>query len=188
MCASHRYIRDEPLWYFGHGESYATFSYSTFKVHSLKSGVCDTVDVSVTVTRIAKPQGKADHLPADEIVQLYVATEPTDPSGVAPLARLRLCDFTRLHDLTVGESREVRFKVTPSDVAVVNPVGRVGWELRAGAVRFWIGGRQPTIDEVATGPRSGQVNGLQTATVSIDGSTTPLANCTSASNASTRAV
>lgn len=98
-----RYLHDEPLWYFGHGESYGAFTYTEFKVSPVKAGVCGIVHVSVTVTRAARPEGKSDHLPADEIVELYVATEPADSVGVAPLPRLRLAGFARLHGFAVGE-------------------------------------------------------------------------------------
>eukprot|EP00035_Acanthoeca_spectabilis_P013209 m.241957 g.241957 ORF g.241957 m.241957 type:complete len:820 (-) comp15831_c0_seq10:3608-6067(-) len=183
-----RYLQQEPLWYFGAGESYASFDYGNL-VSDSPINTCGSINLSVIVTRLAVSPA-IDALSADEVVEVYVATELTDahesggggdttlPSGMLPLPRLRLADFAKVRDLKVGEGRTVQFVLTPEVMAVVNPVDRAGWEVRSGKLRVWVGGRQPTIAEVQSGPRSGAVGGLLTETISLVGATRPLASCT----------
>ncbi len=88
---TYRYFRGEPLWAFGHGLSYTTFSRSKVKVKKQKDGC----EVTLTVTNTGKRDGT-------DVVQVYLRN-PADSNG--PLKTLRA--FQRV-DLKAGESKTVR--------------------------------------------------------------------------------
>lgn len=85
-------VRNDPLYPFGFGLSYTTFSYSDIRLNGRKA--------SVTVTNT----GNYD---ADEIVQLYIHDVVASISR--PVKELK--GFQRIH-LKKGESREVSFQIT----------------------------------------------------------------------------
>ena len=85
-------VRNDPLYPFGYGLSYTTFSYSDIRLNGRKA--------SVTVTNT----GDYD---ADEIVQLYIHDVVASISR--PVKELK--GFQRIH-LKKGESREVSFDIT----------------------------------------------------------------------------
>ena len=94
----------EPLFAFGHGESYTTFAYSDLQVgtseavlDALSSG--QTVDVQVTVTNTGDRAGQ-------DVVQLYLRDEV---ASVTPAAR-RLKRFTKIA-LAPGASETITFKL-----------------------------------------------------------------------------
>ena len=91
---------NSPLYPFGYGLSYTTFSYSDFALsaHDMKSG--DTVTASVRVTNTGSRE-------ADEIVQLYI--RDIEASTSRPLKELK--GFRRIH-LKPGENATVEFPVT----------------------------------------------------------------------------
>ena len=82
---TYRYFAGTPLYAFGHGFGYTTFSYHTLDYHP------DTRTAHVRITNIGSRDG-------DEVVQLYVR----DPRPGRP--RLQLCGFARA-TLTSGETR-----------------------------------------------------------------------------------
>jgi beta-glucosidase len=86
-----------PLYPFGHGLSYTTFSYSDLHIHSEKASSGETIDVSLTVTNTGSLAG-------DEVVQLYVYDEYA--SIPRPVKELK--GFTRL-TLIPGESSRLTF-------------------------------------------------------------------------------
>jgi beta-glucosidase len=96
---TYRYFRKEPLYPFGHGLSYARFTYSGLKV---SAGTGGAVEVGVDV----KNSGPRD---GDEVVQLYVR----DVEAKAPAAHRELRGFERVH-LKAGETRHVTFTLVPS--------------------------------------------------------------------------
>lgn len=70
---TYRYFKGEPLYPFGHGLSYTTFSYGKPKFSSQKVKAGQPVKVTVPVTNTGKMDG-------DEVVMLYVSN-PADKSG-----------------------------------------------------------------------------------------------------------
>jgi beta-glucosidase len=94
-----------PLYPFGHGLSYATFTVSAPKLDrtTLRSG--DSLGVEVTVRNTGRVAG-------DEVVQLYVRDDVS--SATRPLKELR--GFERV-PLGPGESKTVRFVLTNQDLA-----------------------------------------------------------------------
>lgn len=85
-------VRNDPLYPFGYGLSYTTFSYSDVRLNGRTA--------SVTVTNT----GDYD---ADEVVQLYIHDLVASISR--PVRELK--GFQRIH-LKKGESREVTFEIT----------------------------------------------------------------------------
>ena len=99
---TYRYFGGEPLFPFGHGLSYTTFDYSGLRLDRARAGADDTLTATVTVRNTGQRAG-------DEVVQLYL--RPLSPARERPLRELR--GFQRVH-LAPGESRELRFAVTPA--------------------------------------------------------------------------
>lgn len=97
-----------PLYPFGYGLSYTTFSYSNLKTSSGKIKNGENVMVTVDVTNTGKYTG-------DEIVQLYIHDEIS--SLVRPLKELK--DFARI-SLEPGKKKTVRFTISPAKLQFYN--------------------------------------------------------------------
>jgi len=134
-----------PLYPFGHGLSYTTFAYSEPRVRDTALVVGDTLRVAVDVTNTGDRAGT-------EVTQLYLR----DPVArvTRPVQELRA---TRRVRLEPGDTRTVRFVLTPEDLAYYGP----GMERIVEPGRF----------EVQVGTSSADV---QTTTVRVTGTTTPL--------------
>ena len=107
---TYRYFQGIPLYPFGYGLSYTTFSYSGFTgpTNAVPAGSPATFEVTVTNTGLR---------PGDEVAQLYL--EFPDLPG-APLRALRA--FQRVH-LEAGAAQKVRFELTPRDMSMVTDAG-----------------------------------------------------------------
>ncbi|HEU4720570.1 MAG TPA: beta-glucosidase BglX [Gemmatimonadaceae bacterium] len=115
-----------PLFAFGHGLSYTTFTYSDLKpaTGSIRAG--DRVNVAVTVRNTGSRDGT-------EVVQLYLRQE--SPSVTRPVRELR--GFQRV-TLKAGESRTVTFTLQPDAFALFDAeMRRV---IEPGTYRLWAGG------------------------------------------------
>lgn len=97
-----------PLYAFGHGLSYTTFSYSNLKLSSKKIKTNSSTEVSVEVTNTGRVGG-------DEIVQLYIRDKVS--SVTRPVQELK--DFARI-TLNPGENKTVKFMVTPDKLSFWN--------------------------------------------------------------------
>jgi beta-glucosidase len=97
-----------PLYPFGHGLSYTTFTYSDPTVGAASIRAADSVSVSVTVTNSGSRAG-------EEVVQLYVRDDVA--SVTRPVKELR--GFRKI-SLTPGASQTVRFVLRPDDLALYN--------------------------------------------------------------------
>lgn len=95
------FANKEPLFPFGYGLSYTTFSYSTPTISPARITTSGKATVSVTVTNTGKRAG-------DEIVQLYVRDVVS--SVTRPIKELK--DFRRI-SLNPGESKTIEFVITP---------------------------------------------------------------------------
>ncbi|CDD83253.1 putative uncharacterized protein [Bacteroides sp. CAG:462] len=91
---TYRYFTGRPLFAFGHGLSYTTFSYGEAKADKQELAYGDTLRVTIPVTNTGKRDG-------DEVVQVYLR-RPGDSEG--PLKALR--GFRRVN-IARGETREV---------------------------------------------------------------------------------
>ena len=97
---------NSPLYPFGYGLSYTTFSYGKPTLDKATVVRDGTAKVSVAVTNSGPRAG-------DEVVQMYV--HPQVSSVVQPV--LRLAGFERVH-LKPGETRTVSFPIGPEQLAI----------------------------------------------------------------------
>jgi beta-glucosidase len=112
----------EPLFPFGFGLSYTTFSYS--QLNAVASGR----DLMVTFN--VRNTGKAA---GAEVGQVYVSLPAN--SGEPPK---RLVAWEKIQ-LTAGESKTVNLKIDPLYLSIFN-AGRDAWELPAGEYKVLVGG------------------------------------------------
>jgi beta-glucosidase len=125
---TYRYFTGKPLYPFGYGLSYTTFSYSALSVPQAPVNPGDPVSAEATVTNTGKVAG-------DEVVQLYLKFPPVEG---AP--RIALRGFERVH-LEPGESRQVHFELKNRDLGMVTESGQP--VIAAGDYTLSIGGGQP---------------------------------------------
>ena len=135
---TYRYFAGDPLYPFGYGLSFTSFSYSNSRVSKTNVAATDTVTVSVDVTNSGAVAG-------DEVVQLYLTQ-----AGVrgAPLRALR--GFQRIH-LNKGEKKTVEFTLHDRDLSVVDESGKR--RVIPGQVAAWVGGGQPVSRPGLTAPQ-----------------------------------
>lgn len=101
-------VRNDPLYPFGYGLSYTTFSYSDLQLSATEMSPTGSVEASVTVTNT----GNVD---ATEIVQLYIRDLVASVSR--PVKELK--GFERI-TLKAGESKNVTFIITPEMLKFYN--------------------------------------------------------------------
>jgi beta-glucosidase len=125
---TYRYFAGTPLFPFGYGLSYTTFSYSGLMVPSGAVDAGSPVVAEVTVTNTG-------HRAGDEATQLYLEF-PAVPG--APLRALR--GFQRIH-LDAGASQKVRFELRARDLSMVTEAGEP--IIAEGQYVVSVGGGQP---------------------------------------------
>jgi beta-glucosidase len=125
---TYRYFEGEPLWSFGYGLSYTTFSYSDLNLPNHPINASDPLHASVTVTNTGKVAG-------DEVVQFYLKF-PDIPG--APIHALR--GFQRVH-LDPGSTQKVEFQLNSRDLSMVTETGDI--IVGQGKYTVSIGGGQP---------------------------------------------
>jgi beta-glucosidase len=125
---TYRYFEGTPLYPFGYGMSYTTFTYSGLTIPASPVTTGSPVIAEVTVTNTG-------HRAGDEIAQLYL-NFPKVPG--APLRALR--GFQRVH-LEAGASQKLRFELQPRDLSMVTEDGVP--IVAEGQYTISIGGGQP---------------------------------------------
>jgi beta-glucosidase len=109
-------VPNTPLFPFGFGLSYTTFSCSSVRLseRSLKGDATLVASIEVTNT---------GNRAVEETVQLYI----TDPVASVTRSVEDLRGFQKV-PLEPGQSREVSFKITPQDLKFYNADGVCDWE------------------------------------------------------------
>ena len=97
-----------PLFPFGFGLSYTTFSYSNMQVSATQFGKNGIVTVTADVKNTGNMAGK-------EVVQLYLGNKVNSVS--TPIVALKGFDKILLQP---GETKTVKFEVKPDDIAIWN--------------------------------------------------------------------
>ena len=127
---TYRYMKKPPLFPFGFGLSYTTFSYGSLSLSKPSIGASESITATTTVTNTGKYAG-------EEVVQLYV----TDLVASVEVPRYTLKGFQRVA-LEPGESKIVTFEVTPKMLEIVNEDGES--ILESGEFQISVGGSVPS--------------------------------------------
>jgi beta-glucosidase len=101
-------VSNEPLYPFGFGLSYTTFSYSDIKLSTSNLTAADSLVVSVDVTNTGSREGK-------EVVQLYI--RDVVGSITRPVKELKA--FEKI-SLKAGETKTVKFTLHQNDLSFYN--------------------------------------------------------------------
>lgn len=115
-----------PLFPFGHGLSYTTFTYSDIQPSSPVTAMDGTLVISAEVRNTGDRE-------AEEVVQLYLR----DPAASVTRPVRELKGFEKVR-LAPGERRRVGFSLTAADLAFHGRTGRLVTE--PGQFHAWIGG------------------------------------------------
>ncbi len=119
-------VENSPLYPFGYGLSYTSFSYSDLSLSSNEITRDDTIVVSVKITNTGKVKGK-------EVVQMYIR----DHYGSLARPVKELKGFELL-ELNAGETKEVSFEIDNSKLIYYTANDR--WESENGKFSVFIGG------------------------------------------------
>jgi len=127
---TYRYMTEEPLYPFGFGLSYSRFEYSELQLEKSSLALGDSLNISFTLTNC----GGSD---AAEVAQFYISD--LHASTIVPLHHL--IGFERVF-LKAGESKTLRFTVTPEMMSFFNDDGTL--TLEPGEFRLEVGGCSPS--------------------------------------------
>ncbi|WP_346858170.1 glycoside hydrolase family 3 C-terminal domain-containing protein [uncultured Draconibacterium sp.] len=125
---TYKYFTGEPLYPFGYGLSYTSFTYSDLKVNK-KAKVGETIQISINVTNSGNRDG-------EEVVQLYLK----DEIASTPRPKLQLEGFERIF-LKAGESKMVEFELTPRQFSIIGADDKR--IIESGSFTVFVGGGQP---------------------------------------------
>jgi beta-glucosidase len=124
-------VSNEPVYPFGYGLSYTTFTYSPVKLSAASLKGSQGLTASVTVTNTGASEGK-------EVVQLYIR----DLVGSITRPVKELKGFQKI-GLKAGESKTVSFNITTSDLKFYNGDLKYDWE--PGEFEIMIGGNSKEV-------------------------------------------
>ncbi len=132
-------VSNDPVYPFGYGLSYTTFSYSDVKLSSNSMKSNGNITASVTVTNTGNKGGK-------EVVQMYI--RDIVGSTTRPVKELK--GFQKI-DLKAGESKTVEFKITNDDLKFYAPHSENNYDLKyvsePGEFKVFIGGNSRDVKE-----------------------------------------
>jgi len=146
---TYRYSKKEPLFPFGYGLSYTSFSYSKLSApKSLKAG--EELSISVEVKNTGKRDG-------EEVVEVYLSR----PDSASPVNPLRwLAAYQRLF-LRAGEKQKITLTIRPQELATYDAEGnRI---IETGKLIVSVGGQQPGF----SGRLSASTTSVMTAEIKI---------------------
>jgi beta-glucosidase len=127
---TYRYMTEEPLYPFGFGLSYSRFEYGDLQVDKSNTALGDSINVSLTLRNC----GDSD---SAEVAQFYLSD--IQASTIVPLHHL--VGFERVN-LKTGESRSLKFTITPEMMSFFNDEGKL--TLEPGQFRLEVGGCSPS--------------------------------------------
>jgi beta-glucosidase len=126
-------VPNTPLYPFGHGLSYTTFSYGDIKLSKTSIAATDKLQVTVNISNTGNYDG-------EETVQLYI--RDMVGSITRPVKQLRRFEKVTLKK---GESREVSFTLTVEDLKFFNK--DLKWVSEPGDFRVFVGTSSQEVKE-----------------------------------------
>ena len=126
--------RNEPLYPFGFGLSYTTFSYSNLKISSAVINFKEKLNVTIDVTNTGNYDGK-------EVVQLYIR----DLVGSVTRPVRELKGFQKI-DLKKGQMQKVLFELSIEDLKFYN--SNLKFEAEPGRFEIFVGTNSNTENKV----------------------------------------
>ncbi|MEP7254129.1 MAG: glycoside hydrolase family 3 C-terminal domain-containing protein, partial [Ferruginibacter sp.] len=124
-------VSNDPLYPFGYGLSYTSFSYSDITINTPSLKGDQTLTASVKVTNTGTVNGK-------ETVQLYI--RDVVGSVTRPIKELK--GFQKIN-LAAGETKTVLFSITTNDLKFYNYDLKYDWE--PGEFQIMIGGNSKDV-------------------------------------------
>jgi beta-glucosidase len=124
---TYRYFTGKPLWSFGYGLSYSSFTYGAVKLSSSEIKAGEPFTATVTVSNTGTVGG-------DEVVEAYVKT----PQEGGPIHSL--VGFERV-TIDPGASKEVTLTIDPRSISSVDDKGNRS--ILSGKYTLTLGGAQP---------------------------------------------
>ena len=131
---TYRYFDGDPLFPFGHGLSYTTFSYSELELPESVQSETD-IQLSVTVENTGSLAG-------EEVVQLYL----TDLEASAPVPVRTLVGVHRVF-LQPGEQKQISFTIITRQLSLID--ARNQRIVEPGLFEISVGGKQPGFSDTA---------------------------------------
>ncbi len=128
-------VSNTPLFPFGYGLSYTTFSYSPVKLSSTTMQGTQPIKATVTLTNTGNYDG-------EEVVQLYIG----DPVASVTQPVKKLKSFQKVF-LKKGESREITFNITPEELKFFN--SDLKWISEPGLFKVFIGTSSDAVQEAS---------------------------------------
>jgi beta-glucosidase len=128
---TYRYFPGIPLYSFGYGLSYTSFSYSNGKLSNTHLRAGDSLNVSVEVANTGERDG-------EETVEAYLI-----PKGLVGAPLRELVGFTKVK-VDRGAHSTVELTIDPRQLSFVSPIGNRS--IRGGDYELYVGGGQPTND------------------------------------------
>ncbi len=135
MNRSYLFVGRKPLFPFGWGLSYTTFSFENLRLEPAEIGSAGETTASVDVTNTGSREG-------DEVAQLYIHQRLA--SVTRPVMELR--GFERV-SLKPGEKKTVRFKITPIELQMLNR--DMHWVVEPGTFDIMVGPSSAQTSRVA---------------------------------------
>ncbi len=126
-------IPNEPLYPFGYGLSYASFSYSDVKLSAAKMKAGEKITATVTVTNSGSRTGS-------EVVQLYIR----DVVGSIARPVKELKGFQKI-SLNAGESKTITFTISVDDLKFYN--SDLKFVAEPGDFKVFVGGNSRDVKE-----------------------------------------
>lgn len=123
-------VANSPLYPFGHGLSYTSFSYSALKLDKNEFTTDGNITATVTVSNTGKYEGK-------EVVQWYI--RDLVASVTRPVKELKEFEMVSLKP---GESKTVTFTIDKKTVEFYSAAKK--WEAEPGDFRLFVGGSSET--------------------------------------------